>query len=195
MRTRSLLTLFLISGCAMAQGFGITLGLSVAKPRSIEDTTFSSQAGAYLGASYRWKEFTLGAAYRTPGKSSITYAGLESKDEFKWSYSEVSAQYGLAFPTAGATHRILLGVASRFESIKAEDTVLNFSNSASNTRIWGRLGYEAEAEVDKVLTSFGLFYSATAKKAFDPAKDYTPAEALRLFSPTSEFLVVLTFRF
>ena len=178
----------------MAQGFGISLGLSGAKPRSIQETTFTNQLGAYLGASYRWKEVTLGAAYKTPGKSTVSYFGFESSDEFKWSYSEASLQYGMPFVGQNATQRIILGGAMRFENTKVEDNA-GFSASASYNRFWWRAGYEVEGEVDKVLTSFGVFYAGTKKETFDPLKDYTTTEAQRLFAPVAEFQVLLTFRF
>jgi len=189
-----LLTLF-VSSWAMAQGFGISLGLSGAKPRSIQDTTFTNQLGAYLGASYRWKEFTLGAAYKTAGKSTISYSGFESKDEFKWSYSEASLQYGIPFKGESVTQRILLGGAMRFENTKAEDNTIGLSVSANYNRFWWRAGYEIEGEVDQVFTSLGVFYAGTSKETFDPNKDYTTKEAQRLFAPTNEFQIMVTFRF
>ena len=195
MRIRTLLLTLLVSSWAMAQGFGITLGLSGAKPQSIEDTTFTNQLGAYLGASYRWKELTIGAAYKTPGKSTVSYSGIESSDEYKWSYSEASLQYGIPFVGQNATHRIILGGAMRFETAKAEDSAINVSASASYNRVWWRAGYEIEGEVDKVLTSFGIFYAGTKKEGYDTNQDYTPKQVLKIFAPNTEFQMVLTFRF
>ncbi|HCZ33018.1 MAG TPA: hypothetical protein DHV93_05920 [Holophagaceae bacterium] len=189
-----LLTCF-ISSLAMAQGFGITLGLSSAKPQSIQDASMTNQLGAYLGASYRWKEFTFGGAYKTPGKSTISYSGFESKDEFKWSYSEASLQYGIPFKGESVTHRLLLGGAMRFEHTKAEDSTIGLSASSNFNRFWWRAGYEVEGEVEEVFTSLGLFYAGTSRDSFDPNRDYTTKEVHRLFSPTAEFQVVLTFRF
>lgn len=185
----------IVSTCAMGQGFGVSLGLSVAKPRSLEGTTFSNQIGGYLGGSYRWKELTFGAGYKTPGKSTITYSGAESNDEFKWSYSEAFLHYGLPFRGESVTQRFIIGGASRYETTKAEDQAMGFSASDSRNRFWWRAGYEVEGEVEQVFTSFGVFYSGTSKDSYDPSKSYSPQEALRIFAPTSEIQVLLTFRF
>lgn len=195
MQIRTLILTLLVSSWAMAQGFGISLGLSSAKPRSIDGTTFNNQLGAYIGGSYRWKELTFGLGYRTPGKSTITYDGVESKDEFKWSFSEASLTYGIPFRGADLTQRILLGAAARRETTKAEDTIVGMSASDNRNRIWWKVGYELEGEVDEVRTSLGLFYAGASKETYNPTKDYTPQEALRLFAPTSELQIMVTFRF
>lgn len=191
------LVLFGISPLS-AEGFGITLGANSAAAQKIELVQPEARTAFYAGLSYQYKWLEAGVSYQAKAKSKILTDGEAFGDKYSWGYFDVNASLVVPlFVRERSAHSFLLGAALRFEKAEylweAEDDTWQVTDKAS--RLWIKTGYRYTVKGETMQTEIFMGAAFAKKASYDPEKEYTEQQSLRLYAPSTELLMSVTFRF
>lgn len=176
-----------------AQSFGIQIGAAQVKPQTVETISADAKVAAVFGASLNWSSLSVEAFQSSKQGFGLREEGELSDVSLGWNYRGVGLTY---YPTIHGQHRAILGVMVRREVLEAPSADQIIRDTRNRT--WGRVGYEYVVRLEDPQSptiGFGFSYAFTKRDKVDVSKDYTTAEALRLFAPYSEISATIAIRF